>query len=156
MADYTGIKCPVCDKPFQPGDDIVVCPQCGAPYHRECYQQEGKCKFDDLHAEEKPGSRRLLPSTLTPAQKSRIRNVPIAANSMPTAPFSATSVVLLFPATQPNIKIKTRILPARTLTPVLKTLAIPSRAALRFPAAVWAVLPCPLRWTPWAALLPQN
>ena len=53
MADYTGIKCPVCDKPFQQGDDIVVCPQCGAPYHRECYQQEGKCKFDDLHAEGK-------------------------------------------------------------------------------------------------------
>lgn len=53
MADYTGIKCPVCDKPFQPGDDIVVCPQCGAPYHRECYQQEGKCKFDELHAEGK-------------------------------------------------------------------------------------------------------
>ena len=29
---------------------------------------------------EKPGSRQLLPSTLTPAQKSRIRNAPIAAN----------------------------------------------------------------------------
>lgn len=53
MLDYTGIRCPVCDKPFQPGDDIVVCPQCGAPYHRECYQKEGKCKFDDLHAEGK-------------------------------------------------------------------------------------------------------
>lgn len=47
--NYTGIKCPVCDKAFQPDDDIVVCPECGAPYHRECYHQAGKCKFDDLH-----------------------------------------------------------------------------------------------------------
>ena len=53
MLDYTGIKCPVCEKPFQAGDDIVVCPQCGAPYHRECYQKEGKCKFEELHEQGK-------------------------------------------------------------------------------------------------------
>ncbi|HIS50644.1 MAG TPA: hypothetical protein IAA80_09100 [Candidatus Gallacutalibacter pullistercoris] len=53
MSDYTGIKCPVCGKPFQTGDDIVVCPQCGAPYHRDCYQNEGKCIFDDLHEQGK-------------------------------------------------------------------------------------------------------
>ncbi|MBE6731831.1 MAG: DUF2628 domain-containing protein [Ruminococcaceae bacterium] len=49
MLDYTGIKCPVCGEPFKSDDDIVVCPECGAPYHRDCYNQNGKCIFDELH-----------------------------------------------------------------------------------------------------------
>lgn len=53
MLDYTGVKCPVCEAPFRKDDDIVVCPECGAPYHRECYQQAGKCVFDDLHEQGK-------------------------------------------------------------------------------------------------------
>ncbi len=47
--DYTGLKCPVCGKPFGTDDDIVVCPECGAPYHRACYQQAGHCIFEDKH-----------------------------------------------------------------------------------------------------------
>ena len=49
MLNYTGIPCPVCGKPFSDDDDIVVCPQCGAPYHRSCYQEKGSCIFEDLH-----------------------------------------------------------------------------------------------------------
>ncbi len=49
MINFTGIKCPVCGKAFTDEDDIVVCPACGAPYHRECYQEKGQCIFDDLH-----------------------------------------------------------------------------------------------------------
>ena len=49
MIDYTGVQCPVCGKPFAREDDIVVCPECGAPYHRQCYQQEGHCVFQDKH-----------------------------------------------------------------------------------------------------------
>ena len=49
MLDYKGIHCPVCGRAFADGDDIVVCPQCGAPYHRECYRQVGECIFQDLH-----------------------------------------------------------------------------------------------------------
>lgn len=49
MLDHTGIKCPVCGEAFGQDDDVVVCPECGAPYHRACYEQEGKCIFDDLH-----------------------------------------------------------------------------------------------------------
>lgn len=41
--------CPVCHKPFAEGDDVVTCPVCGAPYHRACYNQEGKCLFTDRH-----------------------------------------------------------------------------------------------------------
>ena len=49
MLDYNGIKCPVCEKPFTENDDIVVCPKCGAPYHRDCYNEKGECIFTELH-----------------------------------------------------------------------------------------------------------
>lgn len=49
MLDYTGHACPCCNKPFAPGDDIVVCPECGAPYHRSCYQAQGRCMFESMH-----------------------------------------------------------------------------------------------------------
>ena len=44
--EFTQYNCPVCKKQFEKGDDIVVCPECGAPHHRECYEQNGKCFFD--------------------------------------------------------------------------------------------------------------
>ena len=47
--DYTGIKCPVCGKAFTKQDDVVVCPECGAPYHRECYRNTGHCIFLEKH-----------------------------------------------------------------------------------------------------------
>lgn len=47
--DYIGLKCPVCGKPFTAEDDIVVCPECGAPYHRACYQEAGHCIFEEKH-----------------------------------------------------------------------------------------------------------
>lgn len=49
MTKYTGSKCLVCDKEFTDEDDIVVCPECGTPYHRDCYLQEGKCINSELH-----------------------------------------------------------------------------------------------------------
>ncbi len=49
MAHYTGVHCPVCDKKFTDEDDIVVCPVCGTPHHRACYQQEGRCAFEEQH-----------------------------------------------------------------------------------------------------------
>ena len=49
MSKYTGIHCPVCEKPFSDTDDIVVCPECGAPHHRECYLNEGHCHFESEH-----------------------------------------------------------------------------------------------------------
>ena len=47
--EFTEYKCPVCDKQFKKGDDIVVCPECGTPHHRECYEKEGHCHFADKH-----------------------------------------------------------------------------------------------------------
>ena len=51
LANYFGAECPACGKTFHENDDIVVCPICGAPHHRACYQQSGKCTFDHLHAQ---------------------------------------------------------------------------------------------------------
>lgn len=47
--NYTGLKCSVCGKVFTADDDVVVCPQCGAPYHRACYEKEGKCIYAERH-----------------------------------------------------------------------------------------------------------
>ncbi|MDR1755317.1 MAG: hypothetical protein LBR74_10565 [Eubacterium sp.] len=49
MALYSGIKSPCCDKEFSDGDDIVVCPQCGTPHHRDCYAAKGECVNRRLH-----------------------------------------------------------------------------------------------------------
>lgn len=49
MAKYDGTKCISCGKVFTDGDDVVVCPECGTPYHRECYKNEGKCINTELH-----------------------------------------------------------------------------------------------------------
>ena len=50
MGKYTGCKCMSCGIAFNDPDDVVVCPECGTPYHRDCYQREGGCINYDLHA----------------------------------------------------------------------------------------------------------
>ena len=47
---FHGSRCLSCKQVFVPGDDIVVCPECGTPYHRECYKKEGRCINEALHA----------------------------------------------------------------------------------------------------------
>lgn len=49
MSNYTGSTCPVCHKPFTPTDDVVVCPDCGTPYHRACWPADGVCVHAALH-----------------------------------------------------------------------------------------------------------
>ena len=51
MMNYNGSKCIVCGMDFEESDDIVVCPDCGTPYHRDCYKQAGKCINTELHSE---------------------------------------------------------------------------------------------------------
>ena len=43
MPKYYGCPCEGCGKPLTLQDDIVVCPDCGAPYHRVCYEKLGQC-----------------------------------------------------------------------------------------------------------------
>lgn len=48
---YSYEKCPVCEKEFANEDDIVVCPLCGTPHHRDCYKKNGECGNYDKHSE---------------------------------------------------------------------------------------------------------
>lgn len=49
--DFIGNKCPVCEHYFHADDDVVVCPECGTPHHRACYEEKGHCAHEALHAE---------------------------------------------------------------------------------------------------------
>ncbi|MCL2638815.1 MAG: hypothetical protein FWD48_10665 [Oscillospiraceae bacterium] len=51
MIDFTGALCPVCKKDFT-NERPVVCPDCGAPYHRACYAENGECIFKSKHSAE--------------------------------------------------------------------------------------------------------
>ena len=53
MAEYLHLSCPVCSKEFDENSDVVVCPVCGTPHHRECYKSIGRCANIDWHAENK-------------------------------------------------------------------------------------------------------
>ncbi len=50
MPDYKEYHCPVCNRQFEDGDDIVTCPECGTPHHRECYNLTGHCVNQGLHS----------------------------------------------------------------------------------------------------------
>lgn len=56
MANFTGSECMICKQKFTENDDIVVCPECGTPYHRECYLKEGSCVNHELHEQNKSWS----------------------------------------------------------------------------------------------------
>lgn len=47
--NYNNQTCPVCGEVFDQNDDIVVCPECATPHHRECWASNGKCANTELH-----------------------------------------------------------------------------------------------------------
>ncbi|MCH5297187.1 MAG: hypothetical protein J1E85_05910 [Ruminococcus sp.] len=49
--DFTKYNCPVCNEQFQKDEDIVVCPECGTPHHRVCYESLNQCFYQDKHKE---------------------------------------------------------------------------------------------------------
>ncbi|MDE5754162.1 MAG: hypothetical protein K2H89_06460 [Oscillospiraceae bacterium] len=50
MGRYKGYSCMGCNHLFQEeSDDIVVCPDCGTPYHRKCWVQHNGCINVPLH-----------------------------------------------------------------------------------------------------------
>lgn len=62
-----GQKCPVCNAYLFDNDDVVFCPQCGAPHHRDCYLTIGKCAYEEHHGTENQYRR---------AEQTEIKNEP--------------------------------------------------------------------------------
>ncbi len=50
--DNKGISCALCHAYLFEEDDVVYCPDCGAPHHRECYNSIGHCALQELHGTE--------------------------------------------------------------------------------------------------------
>ena len=48
---YENSTCDGCGQPLLECEDIVVCPDCGTPQHRACYELNNKCVNEHLHAE---------------------------------------------------------------------------------------------------------
>jgi len=42
-------KCPICGSYLFSDDDIVYCPDCGAPHHRDCWETIGHCGDEEYH-----------------------------------------------------------------------------------------------------------
>lgn len=50
MSQDTGNKqCQICHGYLFEEDDVVVCPECGAPHHRDCWNTVGHCGLAELH-----------------------------------------------------------------------------------------------------------
>ena len=47
--NYTNRACRSCGEKFKEDDDIVVCPECATPHHRECWKANGQCANAALH-----------------------------------------------------------------------------------------------------------
>lgn len=44
--------CALCHAILFPEDDVVYCPECGAPHHRECYNSINHCALEEFHGTE--------------------------------------------------------------------------------------------------------
>ena len=51
MFRFDGQVCDICGKPFDKDSDVVVCPECGTPHHRECWHELGHCVNEYRHGE---------------------------------------------------------------------------------------------------------
>lgn len=54
---HNGECCAYCKALLFSEDDVVYCPVCGAPHHRECYNALGHCALEQFHGTDKEYSR---------------------------------------------------------------------------------------------------
>lgn len=47
--DTENKQCQICQGYLFEDDDVVVCPECGAPHHRDCWHTVGHCGLAELH-----------------------------------------------------------------------------------------------------------
>lgn len=46
---FEGQKCQMCGEELKEKELVVVCPECGAPYHKECFKNNNECIFTEKH-----------------------------------------------------------------------------------------------------------
>ena len=51
--NISGEKCVLCKAYLFEEDDVVYCPECGAPHHRDCYNSIGHCSLEEYHGTDK-------------------------------------------------------------------------------------------------------
>jgi len=69
---YENEPCTACGQALQPEtDDIVVCPECGAPLHRHCWKETGMCPCAEKHGADFVWAPTIEPEPEPPAQKDR-------------------------------------------------------------------------------------
>lgn len=49
MSEQQNLSCALCHAYLFEEDDVVYCPECGAPHHRECYNSTNRCALEQLH-----------------------------------------------------------------------------------------------------------
>ena len=64
MFFYKGLSCPHCGRAFEETDDIVACPVCGAPHHRDCWNEVGGCSCAEAHGTDEQWSREKATATV--------------------------------------------------------------------------------------------
>jgi hypothetical protein len=70
-------KCPFCLCDMDPGQHVVVCPECGLAHHADCWEEnEGCCTFGCKLA---PLRHSLGPPVAAPAQAARTSSMPVIA-----------------------------------------------------------------------------
>lgn len=57
MSKKLNSSCPICGGYLFDDDDMVYCPECGAPHHRDCYLSLGHCGCESEHGKEKPNQK---------------------------------------------------------------------------------------------------
>lgn len=81
MFKFENKLCPVCRERFREGDDIAVCPECGTPHHRACYQVANRCALEELHEKGFLWNGRLPDEPMPVPDIAALRNVAGAQNS---------------------------------------------------------------------------
>ncbi len=79
MFFYEGLSCPHCHRRFEESDDVVACPVCGAPHHRDCWKEADGCACREAHGTEHQWSR---DAAKTAADKAPFTQSEPAANAV--------------------------------------------------------------------------
>lgn len=73
---YTNQICDGCGKPFEEDDDIVVCPECATPQHRECYNKNSACVNEHKHGEDYSWQGEVTNTPAIPDTEEKVKKIP--------------------------------------------------------------------------------